>query len=211
MQRKKKIHTQTTNRDCEIVGKRIILDLKSKGLDKITTFKGTYLEAMKWEYDTQTDRQYIWMRGETQPFDNKYSPNWRIAKAHLATTLTYWVPSQTHNWVHFHFLDIAASITPTIVPRESVLGNFLFTHLRFTSSINTAGPGKSFVEPNAEQTWATHLLIWKVQPVSQQQFVSYVATNTYKHYFGNDKYSVHDYRRSQDCKQALPPAWVKTR
>ena len=60
----------------------------------------------------------------------------------------------SHNWVHFHFLDICAKYKDDVVPPQSILGCLLNAHLRFTSEINVAGPSEGFFNPANNQGWS---------------------------------------------------------
>ena len=51
--------------------------------------------------------------------------------------------------------------------------------------------------------------IWKVQPVSQQQFQAGIAIRTAKHYFGTIIHS--NNKKKMTCNNAFPPLFVKQR
>ena len=115
----------------------------------------------------------------------------------------------SHNFVHFHFLDIAAKCRNEVVPRESVLGHLLNAHLRFTSCINEAGTSGGWDNPSGNYSIiGDQYSPWKIQPYSEQQFVFKVAQNCSNYYLDIDETTgkVNTINFDQ-----FPPQWVKDR
>eukprot|EP01064_Diplonema_japonicum_P030789 TRINITY_DN531_c0_g1_i11.p1 TRINITY_DN531_c0_g1~~TRINITY_DN531_c0_g1_i11.p1 ORF type:complete len:638 (+),score=149.43 TRINITY_DN531_c0_g1_i11:77-1990(+) len=113
---------------------------------------------------------------------------WNMAKAHLQGLIMWSIVSWSHNWVHFNLLDSAAALTPDVVPKRSVLRALLTPHLRFTPTINTAGPADGILNPqHAEDDTLKKFLPWKVQGQTAQQFLAKVAENCLQHYLKADE------------------------
>ena len=124
-------------------------------------------------------------------------------------TVTWYCVGWSHNWVHFHFLDLAAKYKDDVVPPQSVLGILLNAHLRYTSSINNAGPGDSFFNPQSKRHGClSKYAIWKVQPMPGIQFRYKVAQNTTSYYLETDEISGN---KKQIKFDKFPPMWVRQR
>ena len=177
---------------------------------EITLFPGYAVVVKGCGWDIKKQETYITVVDENGEDLNVYNPNcncnynhekdyiddnyngtserlWKLALAHLQCTITWYEVTWSHNWVHFHLLDIAAKCRNEIVPPESVLGHLLNAHLRFTSPINLAGMDNGFKNPNGNSSNIfDRYTPWKIQPLSTQQFAFKVSQNCANYYLDID-------------------------
>ena len=184
---------------------------------EITLFPGHALVAKGCGWDIKNKKTWITVLDkdgkDLKVFNEKNNEEsvrlWKLAKAHLQCTVTWYTAAWTHNWVHFHLLDICAKCYKEIVPDESVLGHLLDAHLRFTSTINNAGIGGAIHQPMGTYSKFTDRIVpYKVMPVAPQQFMFKVAQNCANYYLDIDSTNgkVKNIQTSQ-----FPPKWVKER
>eukprot|EP01064_Diplonema_japonicum_P030795 TRINITY_DN531_c0_g1_i8.p1 TRINITY_DN531_c0_g1~~TRINITY_DN531_c0_g1_i8.p1 ORF type:complete len:612 (+),score=114.25 TRINITY_DN531_c0_g1_i8:56-1891(+) len=132
---------------------------------------------------------------------------WKIAKAHVQCLIMWAIVSWSHNWVHFNLLDSIAAGTSEVVPKGSGMHALLTPHLRFTPTINTAGPADGILNPqHARDNLLKKFIPWKVQGQTAQQFLAKVAENCLQHYLKAD--SVGEKHIDPDV---FPPRWVVDR
>ena len=131
---------------------------------------------------------------------------WNLAKAHLQCAVLYNGVATTHNWTHFHFMDIIAAHSGDVLPAKSTIGILVGTHLRFTSMINSLGPAYDFFAPGAQSTSFVRHVPWKWFVMSTKAFVNGVAERSVSHYVKKDEAG----NRRVDPK-AFPPTFVMQR
>ena len=61
--------------------------------------------------------------------------DWKLAKLHLQTLMSFYSPGMQHNWVHFVFPSTMAIHAPKLDPK-SILRKLLDPHIRFTAVTN---------------------------------------------------------------------------
>ena len=183
---------------------------------EITLFPGHALVVKNCGWDIQTQETYITVvdvNGKDLKIYNKKDNVesirlWKLAKAHLQCTITWYAPSWTHNWIHFHLLDISAKCRHEVVSSESVIGHLLHAHLRYTSSINESGIGDALNQPHGKYgSIIDKYTPYKIDPMSGEQFVFKVAQNCSNYYLNIDNCGV----VTGIDKDKYPPKWVKDR
>ncbi|NRB39947.1 MAG: hypothetical protein HRU20_16010 [Pseudomonadales bacterium] len=164
-------------KDPEYAG--MVLDLS--GLDTYHTNPDRYFDIRKVHLMNNSLASITIKNGHVVTPESK---EWNKAKLHLISNLNLLFPALSHNWVHFHFSDIATVISHNLFPIGEVLHQWLSPFMISNLSTNENGKGGAVMDRDMGEKkffFSDYLII---NHTDNEYFVDSVAGRTLSFYSG---------------------------
>jgi hypothetical protein len=109
--------------------------------------------------------------------------DWDKAKLHVISTMNLVFPALSHNWVHFHFVDIATVMCHNMFPIGGRLHEWLspFTVANLSTNANGKGGGVMDRRMGEKSLWKDYFVI---NHTSNDYFVKSVSSRSMSFYTG---------------------------